>query len=100
MKVYSPSVGDGRYMTPNAEGSLEIDCTEGCAVDGDTICWWHMACGRVLGIYDNRLIEYDPSTLAPWDWWWGGMSCPATAWWLCPPALSHARSILTARCLV
>ena len=26
---------------------------------------WKLACGRVLGIYDSRLIEYDPSTLAP-----------------------------------
>ena len=24
-----------------------------------------MNCGRVIGIYDSRLIEYDPSTLAP-----------------------------------
>jgi len=24
-----------------------------------------MSCGRVLGMYDGRLIEYDPSTLAP-----------------------------------
>jgi hypothetical protein len=27
--------------------------------------WWHMSCGRVLGVYDGRLIEYEPSTLAP-----------------------------------
>ena len=24
-----------------------------------------MSCGRVLGLYDGRLIEYEPSTLAP-----------------------------------
>ena len=24
-----------------------------------------MSCGRVLGVYDGRLIEYEPSTLAP-----------------------------------
>ena len=37
----------------------------GCSVDGDTIAWWKMSCGRVLGVYDGRLIEYEPSTLAP-----------------------------------
>jgi hypothetical protein len=30
-----------------------------------TIAWWRMNCGRVLGIYDGRLIEYEASTLAP-----------------------------------
>ena len=34
-------------------------------VDGETISWWKMSCGRVLGVYDGRLIEYEPSTLAP-----------------------------------
>ena len=35
------------------------------SVDGETISWWKMSCGRVLGVYDGRLIEYEPSTLAP-----------------------------------
>ena len=30
-----------------------------------SVCWWHMACGRVLGVHNNMLLEYDPSTLAP-----------------------------------
>jgi len=29
------------------------------------VAWWRMSCGRVLGMYDGRLIEYDASTLAP-----------------------------------
>lgn len=29
------------------------------------VCWWHMACGRVLGVHDGVLLEYDASTLAP-----------------------------------
>ena len=44
---------------------MSIDPTNGCQVDGETIAWWHMSCGRVLGVYDGRLIEYEPSTLAP-----------------------------------
>ena len=30
-----------------------------------TVCWWHMACGAVLGVHDGMIIEYDASTLAP-----------------------------------
>ena len=44
---------------------MSIDPTNGWQVDGETIAWWHMSCGRVLGVYDGRLIEYEPSTLAP-----------------------------------
>jgi len=44
---------------------VSIDPTNGCRVDGETIAWWYMSCGRVLGVYDGRLIEYEPSTLAP-----------------------------------
>lgn len=44
---------------------MSIDPLDGCSVDGETVAWWHMSCGRVLGVYDGRLIEYEPSTLAP-----------------------------------
>ena len=45
-------------------GSLDIDPPAAGAWTGH-VAWWHMACGRVLGMYDGRLIEYEPSTLAP-----------------------------------
>ena len=64
IKVYSPSSGDECYIQYD-EGSLDIDPSGGRCVDQDTVAWWHMACGRVLGMYDGRLIEYEPSTLAP-----------------------------------
>jgi len=64
IKVYSPSEGDECYVSYD-EDSLDIDPTRGACVGDDTIAWWHMSCGRVLGVYDGRLIEYDPSTLAP-----------------------------------
>lgn len=63
MRVYSPSEGDASYVPSTADGT--IDCTGGKPVDENTIAWWKMACGRVLGVYDRRLIEYDPSTLSP-----------------------------------
>jgi len=65
VKVYSPSSGDECYVSYDEEEGVSIDPTNGCTVDGDTIAWWHMSCGRVLGVYDGRLIEYEPSTLAP-----------------------------------
>jgi len=66
MRVYSPSTGDECYVGYEDEGDgVSIDPMNGCQVGGDTIAWWHMSCGRVLGVYDGRLIEYEPSTLAP-----------------------------------
>jgi len=66
IKVYSPSSGDECYVSYDEESDgASIDPTRGCKVDGETIAWWHMSCGRVLGVYDGRLIEYEPSTLAP-----------------------------------
>ena len=65
VKVYSPSVGDECYIKYDDEDGVSIDPTRGCSVDGETIAWWHMSCGRVLGVYDGRLLEYEPSTLAP-----------------------------------
>jgi len=66
MKVYSPSKGDECYVSYDDDGDgVSIDPTDGCQVDEETIAWWHMSDGRVLGVYDGRLIEYEPSTLAP-----------------------------------
>jgi len=64
IKVYSPTEGDENYQAYDDEERFTGPMS-GRFVDKDTTCWWHMSCGRVLGIYDGRLIEYDPSTLAP-----------------------------------
>jgi hypothetical protein len=34
-------------------------------IDLDTKCWWKLKSGRVLGISNGMLLEYDRSTLAP-----------------------------------
>jgi hypothetical protein len=63
-KVYAPSAGD--KLHPPDDGlvqykeSFMLD-----PVDKDTVKWWYMACGRVLGMLNGMLIEYDRSTLAP-----------------------------------
>ena len=63
LRVYSPTEGDECFVDYDNDGYL--DATESTCVDGQTIAWWKLSCGRVLGVYDGRLIEYDPSTLAP-----------------------------------
>jgi len=50
--AYSPREEDGCYLE-NPENIKE------------SVCWWHMSCGRVLGKHNGMLLEYDPSTLAP-----------------------------------
>ena len=49
-----------------------IEASSGKPVDQTTVSWWRMNCGRVLGIYDGRLIEYEASTL--------GKKVDITAW--------------------
>eukprot|EP00325_Prymnesiales_sp_UTEX-LB-985_P009808 CAMPEP_0174697290 /NCGR_PEP_ID=MMETSP1094-20130205/3193_1 /TAXON_ID=156173 /ORGANISM="Chrysochromulina brevifilum, Strain UTEX LB 985" /LENGTH=719 /DNA_ID=CAMNT_0015894239 /DNA_START=15 /DNA_END=2174 /DNA_ORIENTATION=- len=66
IKVYSPSTGDECYVDYDDDGDqVSLDPVNGCQVGEQTVAWWHMSCGRVLGVYDGRLIEYEPSTLAP-----------------------------------
>jgi hypothetical protein len=56
--AYTPQEEDGCYIDDTVTG-LSIAGKEGA------VCWWHMACGRVLGVHNGMLLEYDRSTLAP-----------------------------------
>ena len=57
--AYTPQEEDGCYL----EGSKGIQIAD--AGKKDVVCWWHMACGRVLGVHNGMVLEYYPSTLAP-----------------------------------
>lgn len=60
MKVYSPIEGDEYFVDYEVSGDgISLDPIRGGKVDEKTISWWRMSCGRVLGIYDCRLIEYE-----------------------------------------
>jgi len=66
-RVYAPSAGDD-YHAPD-EGFVGY-CEEGTVkimqdISHDSKAWWYMADGRVLGMLNGMLIEYDKSTLAP-----------------------------------
>ena len=57
-QAYVPQEEDGCYLE-NPDGSI------GDATDGAKVCWWHMADGKVLGLHQGQLVEYDAETLAP-----------------------------------
>jgi len=66
-KVYAPCAGDechepdDAYITYDADGKIVLKES----VTQETVAWWYLACGRVLGMLNGMLVEYDPSTLAP-----------------------------------
>lgn len=57
--AYTPQPEDGCYL-----GDVNADALSEAGKEGYA-CWWHMACGRVLGVHNGMVLEYDPSTLAP-----------------------------------
>mmetsp|Transcript_24953 Transcript_24953/g.36632 ORF Transcript_24953/g.36632 Transcript_24953/m.36632 type:complete len:623 (+) Transcript_24953:68-1936(+) len=62
-KVYSPQVGDEGYICGAEQDEM---CFIGdCDITKDSKCWWRLSCGRVLGVLNGMLLEYDGSTMAP-----------------------------------
>ncbi|CAJ1959944.1 unnamed protein product [Cylindrotheca closterium] len=64
-KVYSPSAGDSLHPPDENYIPYEDELIMDKAVTMETKAWWKMACGRVLGMLNGNMIEYDKSTLAP-----------------------------------
>ena len=66
-QVYQPSAGDDLhppddgYRPYDDEGRLVLNFV----ATKDTVAWWKLSCGRVLGMLNGNLVEYDTSTLAP-----------------------------------
>jgi hypothetical protein len=66
-KVYQPSAGDelhgpdAGFVAYNQEGSILVNEE----VTKESKAWWYLSCGRVMGMLNGMLIEYDSSTLAP-----------------------------------
>lgn len=50
---------------PTEEDGCYIEDIDNLNVNDGSVCWWHMSCGRVLGVHNGMVLEYDPSTLAP-----------------------------------
>lgn len=64
-KVYQPSAGDALHPPDSGLVQYNEDMVLDKPVTEDTVAWWYMACGRVLGMLNGNMIEYDRSTLAP-----------------------------------
>merc|ERR1711871_970360 len=51
------------------DDGCEITYDQGTILDDagadDVVCWWKLKCGRVLGVHEGMVVEYDASTLAP-----------------------------------
>mmetsp|Transcript_7825 Transcript_7825/g.11251 ORF Transcript_7825/g.11251 Transcript_7825/m.11251 type:complete len:599 (-) Transcript_7825:168-1964(-) len=62
-KVYTPQIGDDGYICGAEEDELCMISDE--PITTDTVAWWKLGCGRVLGVLNGMLLEYDKSTLAP-----------------------------------
>ena len=64
-KVYQPCAGDSLHGPDDGLIEYEDEFIMDKPIDKDTVGWWKMDCGRVLGMLNGNLIEYDRSTLAP-----------------------------------
>jgi hypothetical protein len=60
--AYTPQEEDGCYVGDLTTGLIDKTQQQNIA---ECVCWWHMACGRVLGVHNGMLLEYDAATLAP-----------------------------------
>lgn len=62
-RAYSPAEEDGCYLQ-SPEGVI-LDAMDEEGEGREKVCWWHMADGRVLGVHEGQVIEYDAETLSP-----------------------------------
>jgi len=64
-KVYQPSAGDALHPPDAGLIKYKDEFMLDEVVTEETTKWWYMANGRVLGMLNGNMIEYDKSTLAP-----------------------------------
>jgi len=62
-KVYQPQTGDEGYICGAEEDDMCLVSEE--PVTMDTRVWWRLSSGRILGVMNGMLLEYDSSTMAP-----------------------------------
>lgn len=61
-KVYQPQIDDHGYVCADDE---ELCLLTPDPITEETVAWWKLSCGRVLGVVNGMLLEFDKSTLAP-----------------------------------
>jgi len=60
----TPEPDDGCHLDTQGD-DVRIGGADAEEEGAPKVCWWHMADGKVLGVHDGMLIEYDDETLAP-----------------------------------
>mmetsp|Transcript_53029 Transcript_53029/g.120929 ORF Transcript_53029/g.120929 Transcript_53029/m.120929 type:complete len:484 (+) Transcript_53029:2-1453(+) len=60
-----PLLDDGCFIESFLNQNPEADGVVTVSGNKDKVCWWHMDDGKVLGVHDGTVIEYDPTTLSP-----------------------------------
>mmetsp|Transcript_9893 Transcript_9893/g.17331 ORF Transcript_9893/g.17331 Transcript_9893/m.17331 type:complete len:568 (-) Transcript_9893:732-2435(-) len=61
-KVYQPQFDDHGYVCADEE---ELCLLTPDPITEETCAWWKLSCGRVLGVVNGMMLEFDKSTLAP-----------------------------------
>lgn len=58
-----------RAYVPQEEDGCLLETVDGLVIDAsdgaNSVSWWHMADGKVLGVHGGQLVEYDAETLSP-----------------------------------
>ncbi|CAB1102864.1 unnamed protein product [Ectocarpus sp. CCAP 1310/34] len=62
--AYLPEEEDGCYLD-HTQLASDAGGTAIASHSEDVRCWWHMRDGRVLGVHDGMVVEYDQELLAP-----------------------------------
>eukprot|EP00804_Cyclotella_cryptica_P002046 CCRYP_017840-RA/>CCRYP_017840-RA protein AED:0.05 eAED:0.05 QI:185/1/1/1/1/1/4/413/562 len=61
-KVYQPQFNDHGYVCAEND---EVCLLTPKPITKETVAWWRICCGRVLGVVNGMMLEFDKSTLAP-----------------------------------
>lgn len=59
---YQPQINDHGYVCADDD---DLCLLTPDPITKDTVAWWRLCCGRVLGVVNGMLLEFDKSTLAP-----------------------------------
>jgi hypothetical protein len=57
--AFTPCAIDGCYLQTK-DGIIAA-----APHDEKAVCWWHMSDGRILGVHDSMVVEYDQDLLSP-----------------------------------
>ena len=57
--AYTPEAEDGCYLAETENCGINVDCKE------ESVCWWHMSDGKVLGMHNGSYSPTSYHTILP-----------------------------------